>query len=456
MSLQSCQAGAITGFPLNPTTNIFTSTAADFKKITVPNDITVNWLNADTNVNINTHVSSSSLTITGLDAITANTTLTLGGVSYNASSVISIIKKQHAGFLSQNDQNAVSAECVQEFTIKDKALHPGSPDIVLIIRPLSLLTTSDSSMKVNSLLNAVNTSMISIDSNGIGTSQTITNFNLSSLYAYPTGELLPSINYQTCLPLNILNYSGSGTATQSGSLVVRVNFIISPIYIKVTAGTGLGKSSQIPSSYSLVSSSLQKYFTNVNSSASLQFSDGTPNQGNTLNLVFSPSSSGTSSVSIFNLIELAIPESLMGQPLSDLYNKNPPALPRSTSNQKQYKCYKIDPTKDIKNGQILVDPTTGESLSQAVADHTLGEDPDLLKALNGTDASGILPGDIEFGLSILATIIGTIVLLAYGGYIVHMFFYEKNLNGGLGHSVMFAILLFCLIVFSVFFDKKPS
>ena len=133
-----------------------------------------------------------------------------------------------------------------------------------------------------------------------------------------------------------------------------------------------------------------------------------------------PSSPVTSSITIFNLIELAVPESLMGQSLSSLYNKNPPALPISTSKQKQYKCYKIDPTKDIKDGQILVDPTTGESLSQAVADHTVGENPDLLAALNGTDASGILPGDIEFALSILVTIVGTIVLLAYGGYIVHM------------------------------------
>ena len=450
MSLQSCKPGAITGFPLNPTTNIFVSTAtsdADFKQITVPNDITVHWA-PDTNVTIRTQV-SSSLTITGLNAITDNTTLTLGGVSYNASSVISIIKKKHAGFLSQNDQNIISAECVQEFIIKDKALHPGSPDIVLIIRPLALLTTSDSSMTTNSLLNAVNASMIS------GTSQTINNFNLSSLYAYPSGELLPSINYQTCLPLNILEYYGTGTATQIGSIVVRVNFIISPIYIKVTAGTGLGLSSNIPSSYSLVSSLLQTYFTDAKPSAKLQFINGTSSQGTTSNLVF-PSSSVTSSIPIFNLIELAVPESLMGQSLSSLYNKNPPALPISTSKQKQYKCYKIDPTKDIKDGQILVDPTTGESLSQAVADHTVGENPDLLAALNGTDASGILPGDIEFALSILVTIVGTIVLLAYGGYIVHMFFYDKNINGGLGHSVMFGIILFSLIVFSVFFDKKPS
>ena len=135
-------------------------------------------------------------------------------------------------------------------------------------------------------------------------------------------------------------------------------------------------------------------------------------------------------------------------------SKNDTSSTSSTSSTRQYRCHKIDPTKDIQNGQILVDPTTGESLSQAMADQE--QDPEITAALNGQapKVSGILPGDILKVLSIIATVIFSISLLAYFWYIKHVIFNLKDLNWGILHTLIFGGLLTGLIFFSIFLGKK--
>jgi hypothetical protein len=104
----------------------------------------------------------------------------------------------------------------------------------------------------------------------------------------------------------------------------------------------------------------------------------------------------------------------------------------------------------------MVDPTTGESLTKVMDEKNAGQDPAITAALMGQaqQPSGLLPGDIEFILSIIATIIGSIVLLAYGGYIVNILFIRKDLNTGFYHILIFTVALFCLTVFAIFFGKK--
>lgn len=431
MTLQSCQAGSTTGFPLRLSDTLSTVSQSELNTITNTNEITVQWGPV-----ANTTISTSSFTVTGFDSIANNTTLTLGGANYKCSTAMSITRIQHLQFC--NDKNAV-AECIQSFQIE--LPQSGKPDIVLITRPIVFNTTTSTLF-----WNAVDTSI----KDGSNVSAPV---DLKSLYAYENGELLPSINYQTCLPVKILNYSGSDAIT--GSIIVRVNVIMSPIYISVN-DAGLGNN-RIPSKYSFLPS-VKNLFTAASQSAIFQFNTGLdtyPSSSNHNYLPLAPSGYITAAAAL-SKIELALPASLIGQPISSLTTTAPPTLPKSTNKNKQYKCYKINPTKDIQNGQILVDPTTGQSLSQSMTDQAEVEDPEITAALNGTPpkVSGMLPGDIQFILSIIATVLGAISLVAYFWYIKHVFFNLKDLNWGILHTLIFTGLFTGLIIFSVFFDKK--
>jgi hypothetical protein len=65
-----------------------------------------------------------------------------------------------------------------------------------------------------------------------------------------------------------------------------------------------------------------------------------------------------------------------------------------------------------------------------------------------------MPGDIEKIMTTVLISIGTITLLAYLGFIIHMLLYRENgFHNSLPHILGFIVCFICLIVFSVYVEK---
>jgi hypothetical protein len=106
----------------------------------------------------------------------------------------------------------------------------------------------------------------------------------------------------------------------------------------------------------------------------------------------------------------------------------------------------------------MVDPTTGQSLADTQKQEALDAAGGDMLMVNGPGgSSGILPGDIERVLTIIAISIGTLTLLAYMGFIVHMLLYRENgFHNSLPHILGFIVCLIALVVFSVYVEKETK
>jgi len=86
------------------------------------------------------------------------------------------------------------------------------------------------------------------------------------------------------------------------------------------------------------------------------------------------------------------------------------------SGQKDYKCIAIDRQKDIINGRIIVDPTTGKRLADSLA-----EDNEAQASLNIVAPTVTSNGDVERGVTIFVGILGGTVLVAIVIFIIRWF-----------------------------------
>jgi hypothetical protein len=239
-------------------------------------------------------------------------------------------------------------------------------------------------------------------------------------------------------------------------LKLRVNVVPQPIYV-VASDTGLGKCSSI-NKYTLITSNNGPIDVFGRGNV-LQFRDGFgsdlyPSDISKTNLVPSASPGAISALAdVLNKFKILVPEAFLGRSLSDISNAEPP--PPVSPRKKAFKCYTIDPTKDIVGDQIMVDPTTGQSLQDTQRQDALdaaGGDTSLVSGSGGS--SGIMPGDIEKVLTIIAISLGTLTLLAYLGFIVHMVLYRENgFHNSLPHILGFIACFIGLIVFSIFSEK---
>jgi hypothetical protein len=83
-----------------------------------------------------------------------------------------------------------------------------------------------------------------------------------------------------------------------------------------------------------------------------------------------------------------------------------------------YKCVNIDPSRDIKNGKILIDPNTGKRLSEIEDDK-----------YEDKNKANISPTDILETLAIiLGTILGIILLIVLFKYLIFPLFVESKLD----------------------------
>lgn len=453
MSSQDCQAGDITGFPITLSQNLMdpwkgppdlAMQNTKLRGLGIPCDFTVNWAPA-AQTTISVTQNATKFQIRGLDSIASGTTLTYGRATYSCSSVLSIVQNQHRNLYNLGNNPGATYEIILAFQINNKSQNPSSPDVILMCRPLIFSTW-------NSLpfLSSVNNAVLR------GNTQTTT-LDLSSLYAYNQSILLPMVTYQTCLSTKLLNPS------KMGSIKVRVHLSMHPLYV-VADENGLAKCS-IVSKYILVTEPkrVADLFINmsVNGNTKVQFKDGNGDDGfpngigiSSDNLVPLPSASAISEFDkVINKLSILVPEVFLGKSLSELsdVNQPKPAPPK----KKAFKCYRINPEKDIVDDQIMVDPETGQTLQDTMKEEALdsaGGDLSLLNA-DGINAPGMMPGDWQHILFIIITVCATIFLVLDLGYIAQLFFIKKDYHNGFTKLAMFIALLIGLILLGVIFTK---
>jgi hypothetical protein len=454
MSLQPCQAGDTSGFPVRLAQSLYTNwpstdkSQEKLRKLFAPTDFTVQWGPPAQSAQITVTNDKTHFQIRGIDTVANATTLTLGSAIYSCSSVLSIVQAQHRNY--SQDPNA-AYEVILAFQIRNKSLNPSAPDIILMCRPIvfSNYNTSPFWDAVNKAAQTGNAQSTSLD--------------MSTMYGYNQTTPMPMITYRTCLPVKLLNYKGAEPVT--GSISVRVHVVPQPIYM-VGGEDGTGKCSVV-SKYIFVTEPkrLVDMFDGSASNTVFQFRDGLGEDlyPTSVRDNFTPLQNPTPISAFQDVIqkfEILMPEAFLGKSLAEIAATGTPAPP--PKKQKAYKCYRINPERDIKNGEILIDPKTGQKLSKVLRDKQLedaGYDSSMLDGISTDDmSSGLMPGDIEQILVLIFIGFGSLALLAYFMYIIHTLFFRHDLRGGLINLGIFLLLLAVLVVCAILFTggSKPD
>lgn len=396
MSTTSCQSGDTTGFPVRLAQSLHTNWPATkdleqkLKDITVPTDFTVQWGPPTQSTQISVRQTTAKngvpgvFQISGISTITDSTSLTYGNARYNCSGVLSIVQNQHPTFSRESE---AQYEVILAFQIINKSYNPSSPDVILLCRPIIFSKTYNSSP----FWSAVDEACAKDKPQNVA-------LDMSTLFGYNNSILLPMITYQTCLPVKLLKYKSQPYSY--GSLRMRVNVVTEPIYM-VASENGLGKCSVIRK-YTLVTlgSGPISVFNEASSNTILQFRDGFgkdlfPIQNTQENLV--PGYTNTSITAfedVIHTIEIQVPEAFLGKSLAEIADAK--KLETVTPKKKAFKCYTVDPSKDIKGDQIMIDPTTGEPLKDILDKDAVNPDgtritPTIKYVLYGKGITGDLP-----------------------------------------------------------------
>jgi hypothetical protein len=463
MSLQRCSG--TTGFPLRISKNLFTTWDGGFdpsdpaitRQLVVPTDFSVSWAPGST-VNISVDSANAQFKIQGLDNIAYGTELIYGSARYSCQPILSVVKAQHKNLVPISV--SATQEIIMTFLIKNKESNPSSPDVILLCRPVILVEDPDIGTPFWKAVNsaALNTNTVRVD-----------NYNGAENFTYADRQtLMPMITYETCIPTRLIGGS-SASNPMEGSTKIRVHVVTQALSIPSdTSGTGnCTRVSRFVMPITTPPTGLKDLF-NRNDYTNIQFADGSaatnyPQIPSTLSdslSLYLPSSpeissweSPTGAGSVLQTLQYLVPESFLGKSLSEISEIS--TIPKSRSTNKAYKCYSIDPTTDIVGDNILIDPTTGESLQTTTNKVNLmrsGGDPALAAALAGqaVQKTGVLPGDIEE-----AVLIGFSTLMAVGllGQLMYSirFFMNDNSSEGLNQLVWFAIYLLIVVGLSLIF-----
>ena len=458
MSLQKCNG--TTGFPIKLSQNLFDqwpggynpSDPAVTNQLVVPTDFSVSWA-PPTSLQVAVDNSLSQFKILGLDSVASGTTLTLGYATYVCQPILTIVKIQHANIIPYSP---ATQELVMTFRIKDastKQSNPSSPDIILLCRPLIL---SSDNTNGTDFWKAVNSAALS-------NRQVQTVYNEADNFAYGDGQtLMPMISYETCIPTQLI---GGPNAPKEGSTRVRVHVVTQPLTIPSDTN-GSGKCSAVPKFIMPVNGLVDIF--GQNGYTKVQFTNGTAADGTTktypatttplsdaLTLSVESSTqittwqSASGIGSVLQTFQYLVPEVFLGKSLSEISRMT--RLPAAPPTKKAFKCYTIDPTKDVVDDQILIDPTTGQSLQDTMNQQALeasGGDPALAAALAGQAGqnTGILPGDVEEIILIVFSSIGGLYLAGHLFYIIRLFMIDNYHEAQI--QLMYFIVIF-LVIFGI-------
>jgi hypothetical protein len=306
-----------------------------------------------------------------------------------------------------------------------------------------------------------------------GVAQPPVKCDLSNIYGYDSTTLLPMVTYQSCLPVKLFNYASNWPQnSKTGSILIRVNVVTQPIYIKVDPKV-IATCSSI-TKYTLVTDPKRviDVFPDMPLGAGsvIQFKDGLgpegfPNTSRTPGTRASnnfqplaPSSSLSAFADVIKKIEIQVPPSLLGQSLTTISTATLP--PTKPAKKKAFQCYRINPDKDIVGDQIMVDPTTGKPLTDTMKAEEAaasGLDPSLLGVTAPTVSSGLMPGDVEEILSIVFIVIGSIILLLYAIYIGNLVYFRNEFQSGIAwyyHLIIFSVILLAVILTGIFMPHE--
>ena len=463
MSLQNCGTG-ITGFPLRLNRNIFDpnwlgADESSRKKMVSPIDFDIQWGKANPGMQIETVADTNVFQIKFPDDYANTTSITYGRgkdlLTYKPLPYLSLTKIQHGTLVNQNGNP--TQEAILAFTIDRNAKqnNPSSPDIILLCRPLVLSADASSATGASSnLWRAINESVKTTPP-----TRKTTTVDLSSIYTYGGGDQLPlpMMTYETCIPTRFI----SSTANSEGSVLIRVHVATNPLTI-YSENTGTGKCTTI-NNY-IFPESIKRLISPTLNKTDLQFSTGSGGANyqypsSRVAGYYTPivnSAIISSWPEVKNKIEYLIPESLLGKSLADIANQIAPPIKKSSA-RKQFKCYPIDPRKDIVGDQITIDPTSGERLDDFLKEQAAassGGDPELAAALAGkaNEQTGIMPADVEYGIFITLSLVGSIFFIAYFFHIVNL--YSNEHEDFYKHLVIFIVIFVVLVIALIFLDKS--
>lgn len=474
MSSLVCQAGDTQGFPVRLTQSIHTQWPGTggnkIENLVQPLDFSIRWGSSGSRVPLMASFNGSSaapyLHVRGFDSIANGTTLIYEGASYRCSDVLSICDIQHST-LSQGNP---LYEAILAFQIENPRDNPSLPHVFLMCRPLTLggkyrppeqrreqfsrdqcgrLQGGGTYVVPNpEYIDAWQAINVSVRTNDAISAK----FNPKDLFTYGNNELLPLVSYQTCL--------NTQTEKGTGSIRVRVCVVLSPLSVPADNDNIIAQCKMVRK-YQLITS--PKRLTDLTDSSRFAFKKGSsfPATGNWF---YPEPASGLIGdyaqvmLKFQILVNAALYDQVKGQyakggaeSLDSLVSQ-----PRRQTSARSAKCYRVNPDKDIRNGKIIVDPATGQPLSQTLSQDALdsaGGDPDLAAALsNAPENPGIMPGDIQKIVVICVSVFGGLLLAAYLGYILHMVFALKAFNRAFTHGIIFVLLLVGLVIFGVFFS----
>lgn len=459
MSEAQCKPGDNTGFPVTLAQSLYREWPAtndaqrQIQTLTIPTDFSIQWLNngIQGNANISVRYTTSSGGVPGVFQISGfnpdGSTITFGNAQYKCSGIISIVQNQHPTFCQDN---SAQYEMILAFQITNKSTNPSSPDIILMCRPI--VFQSSGSNPPNSFWNAVDTATFR-------NAPQRASIDLSTFFGYNASMLMPMVTYQTCMPVKLLK---AGAASY-GSLRIRVNIVTQPIRI-FASENGLGKCSSIRK-YTLVTTGNGPVDIFASGHNLIQFKDGTgadafPNQNTKSNLLPNAAPNPISALAdVLQKFEILVPEAFLGKSLAEIANAPRPQGPKRKN--RPFKCYTIDPRKDIVDGQIMVDPTTGQSVDDTQKQDALDAAGGDISMINGgvNADPGIMPGDVENVLTTTITFFGTVALLSYLGFIAYIFLHADAaypLNTKIFHVVMFIISFVMLMLFLAYDEKTDN
>lgn len=406
MSTTQCGNGTTSGFPLKLYQSLYSNWPAtlnpekQLKKITIPTDFEFQWQNTGVESTISVTKTTDVFQIKGFNNV--GSTISYGTASYKCSDTISIVKNQHTNFSQDARANY---EMILSFQIINKDINPSSPHIILVCRPLLFTeTSSDKTTGTNTeFWKAVN------DSANDGSSKKA-KVDLSTFFGYNSNTPMPVITYETCLPIKyFMSNSDNGT---TGSLRIRVHVV--PLHLTVLSSlssTGIGGLCSNISRYTLVGN-----VPDIIGAKILQFKDGLGPDGFPsikLNNLKPLSSAEVISAfdDVLNKVQILVPEAFLDKSIDDIASSY--TAPITSSKNKPYKCYTINPEKDIINGEIMVDPTTGETLQETIKKENLSS--------TNVSSTSLMPGDITRVVSIVIRAIGVLLLCSYFAYIFNKF-----------------------------------
>jgi hypothetical protein len=447
-----CPAGSLQGFPIQLPNNAFTMVAetpgnSDPMKLWKTTgrefDFSVNWSPSTSPWTVAISRSSDNALrnnryfyVTGFDAISSGTTITYAGVSYVCDNAFAICNNQHGKllfpFVRENDY---PYEAILSFKIANPNANPSAPHIILLCRPFQFRENYNVA-GWRQIADAVTSS-----------SQQQSTFNPKSLFIMQD-DLVPMISYETCI--NVQAAPRTGTINTS----LRVKVCVGIIPTDLPANTALTAKCQDIARYRFRLATQSPFdTTRIQIKQSTSGAYPTPLSENYFPIQINNGETSNGE-SLVNYIQVLVPSAVFGQDPTAIVQGTAPKKP--TGPLRATKCYRVDTAKDIKNGQILVDPTTGQSVSNTLNQEAIdnaGGDIELARALQGQppENPGILPGDIQQGLLITGIVVGSIVGAALMFYVLFLLFYRKDYKNAATYGAVFVLALIGLLITSFAF-----